>query len=242
MREKRLLNPGAEALALCSNKLFGGVPLLDAEDIEELKAVMFRVFDYGEIGVLAFAIVPTGYQALLHVPKRRPLTDAELVGLAARLYETTPERFQAFKNRLATFSSRTPEGKSLRASHQLRIHHFPHAIANIQQRFSFYFLAKHHGLAKVWADRYKCLPVEDRREVLLEAAAAVDAMPKWATPSIDPAKYSHCSFGEAIAGNVERRRWLITTTGSAGWAVAKRLIKRLLMQPSNLGEPGTCLG
>ncbi|MDA0814223.1 MAG: helicase associated domain-containing protein [Verrucomicrobia bacterium] len=221
-RPNRLIRPGVETVALCSNRIARNLPELTTDEMEQLRMLMRRVFAYAEIDMLAYAVTPTGYQALLRTPKPRRLSDEELLERAAILYEPSPKQLQTLKRGLARHPVKSPEGRRLRLSHQRIIHHLSPTISILQTRFSKVCMADRPHLYKHWADRFKSLPVEDRREVIAKAAAMVDATPRWMEAPCDPEHYQFCTFGEAVAGNRDLRRQLAATTGSGNWTAARK--------------------
>ena len=108
MREARLIPPGVESVVHCSNRTVNDLRKFGSKEIAQLRALMFRVFDYSGFEVLAYAVVPTGYDVMLRIPKPARLSDSELTERAARLYEREPDRLSSLRWSLAEFNRRTP--------------------------------------------------------------------------------------------------------------------------------------
>ena len=86
-------------------------------------------------------------------------------------------------------------------------------MRELKQRLTQWYNRRNDRKGPLWEDRFKSVLLENDETVLLTMAAYIDLNPVRAGLVADPKDYRWSGYGEAVAGNAQRRRGLMRIFG-----------------------------
>ena len=227
-----------EAAYHCMSRSVNGELLFDDGAKEILRRQFWLVADFCGVEILTYAILSNHFHILVHVPKKQPVGDTELL----RRYEVlhpypTPHqaaRLEAIQQLLA---ANGPEAERWRKRQQALMGDISAFMKLVKQRFSIWFNARHDRFGTLWAERFKSVLLEPGGRVLATVAAYIDLNSVRAGLAEDPKDYRFCGYAEAVAGSVPLRRSLALVIGATDWEAAQAAY-RLALFGTAAGTPG----
>ncbi len=224
MREARIKIPveSGDAVYHCITRVVNGERLLDEPAREVLRKQLWQVAAFCGVRIHTYAILSNHFHVLLMVPQRTPRSDAELLRRYRRLYPS-PTKFQAARLDVieAELRSGGPEGDAWRKRQLALMGDVSQFMKLVKQRFSVWFNKSHRRYGTLWAERFKSLLVEPTGRAIETVAAYIDLNPVRAGLVDDPKDYRFCGYGEAVAGNPDAQRGLLSLRGETDWSAAQ---------------------
>jgi putative transposase len=98
----------------------------------------------------------------------------------------------------------------------------------LKQRFSIWFNRSHERFGTLWAERFKSVLVEPKRNALRTMAAYIDLNAVRAGLVEDPKDYRFCGYAEAVAGNRLSQRSLAWAIGQTSWPTGQAAYRLVL--------------
>jgi len=182
------------------NRIVGGQWLLGDPEKEILRKHIWATAAYCGLVILTYAIMSNHYHVLVLVPKRRHVSDVELLR-RYRAFHTRLNKQQ--RDRLEEIEKDMPMNGPL--AHQWRTQQLRQMFdiskfgALLDQRFSIWYNRTHDRKGTLWMRRFKSVLVEDG-DALRNMALYIDMNPCRAGIVSDPKDYRFCGYAEAIAG------------------------------------------
>ena len=198
--------------------------------MEHLVHLIRTTSDFCDIKLLAYSVGPRQFEILLHAPKAHKLSDKEIlhryISYNGEESQTTLKLIRSLKH----LKSGT-RGKEERARSHKQFHDISRGLGLINQKLRFDIKSTKDELThpQFWADRYHSMLVEDRPEIIAEAAAHVEALPIWEEITDDPSNYSFSSFGEACSSANPFRTAIKDFYQTTSWPWAKATHKRAIL-------------
>jgi REP element-mobilizing transposase RayT len=195
---------------------------LDTNEKERLRRTMRQVEAFSGVQVLTYAILDNHFHILLHVPRRREVTDEEFVQRLGHIYDST-----IVENLERELKSRREHGQneaaeSLKAEYTYRMYDISEFMKTFKQRFTQSYNLRHGRKGTLWEERFKSILLQGRSgHALATIAAYIDLNAVRAGIVADPKDYRFSGYGEAMAGSNMARSGLMEVMLSlgieAGW-------------------------
>lgn len=223
MRQTRIKIAPEEGPAVyhCVTRTVNGEWLLDDTAKEILRKQLWQVADYCGVQIATYSILSNHFHALVGVPQREEIADAELLRRYAVLYPR-PSRYQAVRLAVvrAELSRNGPEAIAWRKRQLALMGDVSQFMKLLKQRFSIWFNKSHHRFGTLWAERFKSVLVESHDRVLQTMAAYIDLNAVRAGLTTDPKDYRFCGYAEAVAGNQLAQAGIRSIVGRQNWPEA----------------------
>ncbi len=231
MRQPRIKIPAAEGEAAyhCISRTVNGEWLFEDVDKEVLRRQLWQVADYCGVQVATYTIMSNHFHVLLHVPRKTPVSDTELLRRYKILYPK-PTRYQSA--RLAVIETELahngPEAVAWRQRQLALMGDVSQFMKLVKQRFSIWFNKSHGRFGTLWAERFKSVLVETAPQVRRTMAAYIDLNCVRAGLVTDPKDYRFCGYAEAVAGSAVAQEGIRSLTGGRAWDEAQADYREVL--------------
>jgi hypothetical protein len=186
------------------------------------------------VQVLTYALMANHFHILCKVPKRRSLSDQELLDCIELGYG--PERRTQVAEQLAAYAkgeSVSDQSQQLRDHYLSRLFDVSIYIKELKGRFAQWYNRRHHRYGVLWAERFKSVLIE-QGQALSAVAAYIDLNPLRAGLCEDPKDYRYCGYAEAIAKNSAQAKLGLQVALDLGpesrWKEARREYRKLLFR------------
>lgn len=214
------------------SRTVNGEHLFDDVAKEVLRKQLWQIADFCGVQVCTFAIMSNHFHALVRVPQKSDLTDAELLRRYAVLYPK-PTKYQSARLEVikSQLGSDGPEAVSWRARQIALMGDVSPFMKLLKQRFSVWFNHVHGRYGTLWSERFKSVLVEARSGVMRTMAAYIDLNPVRAGLVEDPKDYRFCGYAEAVVGNVSAQRGisdLFEAGRTQGWSATQADYRQVL--------------
>lgn len=197
------------------SRTVNGEWLFDDEAKGVFASHMWKVADFCGLQVLSFCVMSNHFHILVRVPDGSSVQvgDQELM----RRYEVLhPGDTPGDRARLLTYETIFREGgdeaEQLRRFLLSRMHDVSWFMRLLKQRFSIWFNSNHRRFGTLWAERYKSVLVEGRRNALLATALYIELNPVRAGMVSHPKNYPHCSCAYSSRGDERANAGILSTT------------------------------
>lgn len=241
MRHARLKLPSENAVAAYHviSRTVNGERILDDEAKEVFRKQLWQVADYCGIQVLTYTILSNHFHLLVRVPRKRPLSDQELLRRYRVLYPR-PTRFQTARLEViqAQLATNGPLAVDWRQRQLALMGDLSPFVKLLKQRFSIWFNQTHGRFGTLWAERYKSDLIQPVRHSLEVAAAYIDLNGIRAGLVEDPKDYAFCGYAEAVSGGVRARAGLLRIFGSESWSRVQSDYRQLLYASGTMPKVG----
>jgi len=231
MRQPRIkVDPEVDqAVYHCMSRTVNKERLFDDTAREVLRRQIWLVADYCGVQLLGYSILTNHFHVLPLVPRRENVSDKELLRRYELLYPKLKRR-QAAKLALikAQLATNGPEAVVWRRQQLTLMGDISQYMKLVKQRFSIWFNKSHNRIGPVWCERFKSVLVESTGPALRTMAAYIDLNLVRAGLAADPKDGRFCSYAEAIAGNEQARRGIMTVLGMTDWNEAQTAYRQLL--------------
>jgi putative transposase len=231
MRQARIKISGTESDATyhCVTRTVNGEWLFDDTAKDVLRRQLWQVADYCGVQVVTYAIMSNHFHVLLYVPRRCPVTDAELLRRYKVLYPR-PTKYQSARLEVieAELAAEGPQAVAWRRSQLALMGDVSSYMKLLKQRFSIWFNKSHRRFGTLWAERFKSTLIETERVMRYTAAAYIDLNCVRAGLVTDPKDYRFCGYAEAVAGAAAAREGIRSVTGGNTWDEAQAHYREVL--------------
>ena len=207
MRRARLIETG-EAYYHVMSRVVDRQFVLNDDEKERFRKLLRRVEAFSGVDVLTYASLGNHVHALLCVPEREDISDAEWIKRVKALY-TKPQaldiidhftrlREQGYEDAALAYRQRFTD----------RMYDLSEFVKTLKQRFTQSYNRRHGRKGTLWEERYKSILVEGSQHALSTIAAYIDLNAVRAGLVEDPGQYRYCGYGEAVGGSRQARRGL----------------------------------
>jgi REP element-mobilizing transposase RayT len=200
-----------------------------AVEKEKMRELIEKLVAFSGLRLVTFCIMGNHAHLLVEVPTEREslraMSDSTFLDRLELIY--SDDVVQRVGWQLETFreSGMEAQALALRERYLARMHNLSAFMAELKQRFSQYYNAKHRRRGTVWRDRFKSVVVEDSEDALRTMAAYIDLNPVRAGLVEDPKDYRWSGYAEAVAGKVRSQQGLMhlvrgelgRDAGTASW-------------------------
>lgn len=238
MRQSRIKGQG-ESFYHCVSRVVDGRFLFQTQspgsvEAEHFVHLMRRLEGACCVQVLTYALMANHFHILCKVPKRRSLSDRELLDCIELGYG--PERRTQVAEQLAAYAkeeSASDQGQQLRDHYLSRLFDVSIYIKELKGRFAQWYNRRHRRYGVLWAERFKSVLIEEG-QALSAVAAYIDLNPLRAGLCEDPKDYRYCGYAEAIAKNSAQAKYGLQIALGLGtessWKDARREYRKLLFR------------
>ncbi len=230
---------GKAAFYHCMSRTVNGEHLFDAVAKEVLRKQLRQVADFCGVEVITYAIMANHFHVLVRVPDRAAISDGEVLRRYRVLYPK-PTRFQTARIEVMQEQLKRGEADAVAwRDRQLALMGDLSAFMKLlKQRFSVWFNRTHQRFGPLWADRFKSVLIEGKRNALRTMAAYIDLNPVRAGLADDPRSYRFCGYSDAVAGDDRIRAGLRRVVGGADWRAVHASYRQLLFGVGTAARPG----
>ena len=213
-----------EAVYHCTSKTVNGERLFDDTGKEILRRQLWLVAEFCGVQILTYAILSNHFHALVRVPQKAGVADAELLRRYTLLHPK-PTRYQTarlevIQAALAADPAADPEAAAQANAWRRRqlalVGDVSAFMKLVKQRFAIWYNKSHQRFGPLWCDRFKSVLVESKPRLLETMAAYIDLNPVRAGLVTDPKDYRFCGYAEAVAGHRPARVGLQAIHGGDG--------------------------
>jgi REP element-mobilizing transposase RayT len=184
-----------------------------------------RVSQFCGVEVLTYAVLDNHFHLLVHVPRPKKLTDAELVARYRTLYPHRPKLVLKVEEALAGGGS---EAEELRTRLLARMHDVSMFLKELKQRFTMWFNSRFDLYGTIWAERFKSILVENDASVLRVVGAYIDLNPLRAGMTKRPEDYRWCGLAAAERGDGLAQAGVMTMVRTRAWPEARRSYRKFV--------------
>ena len=240
MRQARIkLDSGKEeAVYHCMTRTVNGERLLDDVAKEVLRKQLWQVADYCGVQILTYVIMTNHFHVLVRVPKRRDISDRELLRRYAVLYpKPTKHKAAQLEVVRAQLKANEPEAEAWRVRQLALMGDLSPFMRLVKQRFSIWFNRTHNRYGTLWSERFKSVLVEAKSGILRTMAAYIDLNPVRAGLVTDPKNYRFCGYGEAVAGNSTAQVGFSRVVDGQNWGDRQAYYREVLFGKGTRPKP-----
>ena len=190
------------------------------QDVEKdmLVKQIYKTAEYCGIEVITCAAMINHFHITARVPRKAPLSDAELLRRYALLHTGTSKwqmtTAEGIKRILDEGGDKAAEWRQQQMAMMGDISPF---MQLVKQRFSIWFNQTHNRFGTLWAERYKSTLLQDGSKVVLLSAVYTDLNAVRAGLVVDPKDYRHCGYARALAGDRVAQQGLCSLFPEMGW-------------------------
>ena len=219
----------AEASYHCMSRAVNGDELFDDVAREMLRRQLWQVADYCGLQILTHTEMTSHFHVVLHVPKKAPLGDVELLR-RYRVLHPQPSPYQAARLEVIeqALKTNTPEGEAWRKRQFAMMGDISPFMKLVKQRFSVWFNKSHERIGTLWTGRFTSVLLETQGAAPQQASAYVDLNSVSKSWVSDPKDYRFCGYSEAVAGHEKARQGICALMGEPEWSVAQLSYRKLL--------------
>jgi putative transposase len=219
----------SEATYHCVSRTVNGEWLFDDAAKEVLRRQIWQVADYCGVLVVTYAIMSNHFHVLLHVPRREPVADTELLRRYKVMYPK-PTKYQTARLTVieAELAHDGPHALAWRKRQLALMGDVSPYMKLVKQRFSIWFNKSHRRFGTLWAERFKSTLVETEHGVRQTAAAYIDLNCVRAGLVTDSKDYRFCGYAESVADSAAARAGIRSVTGGRTWDEAQAHYREVL--------------
>jgi len=201
-----------------------------AVEKEKMRELIAKLIRFSGLRLVTFCVMGNHIHLLIEVPTEREslraMSDDALLDRLEILYSADVVQRTAWQLQTFRESGLEAEARALRERYLARMHDLSAFMAELKQRFSQFYNARHRRRGTIWRDRFKSVIVEDSEDALRTMAAYIDLNPVRAGLVEDPKDYRWSGYAEAVAGKQTARAGLTHLvrgeaghdTGTVSWA------------------------
>jgi putative transposase len=209
----KLDSEAEEACYHCVSRTAGAAWLFKEREKEVLRKQMWKLAEYCGLEIITYALMSNHYHVLVRVPKRRDISDQELLRLYLVLYsELKPHQQRALDAVKADMARDGDLARSWRKRQLAQMFDVSQFNKLLKMRFSIWYNRTNKRVGTLWSERFRSVLVEDG-DALKNMAAYIDLNCVRAGMVSDPKEYRFCGYAEAVAGNDKARRGLESIYG-----------------------------
>lgn len=232
MRSARIKDKGDACYHVISRVVDRQHVLTDDEK-DRFRRLMRKLEAFCGIEVLTYAFMDNHLHILLHIPRRQPVSDEELIRRMRFIYdEQHVENTESHLKELRAQGENRAADK-VKAEYTYRMYDLSEFMKTFKQRYTQSYNRRHDRKGTLWEERYKSLLVEGRQNSLSTVGAYIDLNAVRANIVKDPKDYRFCGYGEAVAGVANARQGISHIVGTLNqakvdWPTASRTYRQLL--------------
>lgn len=171
-----------------------------------LRGQIRRVAKFCGVNVLTYSLMDNHFHLLIEVGEEREVPDEVLLERASALY--TVERVEEIKNSLEG-----EQGDVVREQLKSRMGEVSVFMKELKQRFSIWYNRSNERFGTLWAERFKSVLVEGRRQSMAVVGAYIDLNSVRAGYVDNPSNYQFCGYAEAMVGRDGARNGICRMVG-----------------------------
>lgn len=201
MRKARIKDEGECWYHIVSRTAFQELKFRE-EDKSMFVAMLRKVAFFSGIEVLNYCVMTNHFHILIHVPKKREITDEELLRRIEVLYghdnaEDLRQRWEGLRRKKWTKKLAEEQESFTR-----RMGDISPFMKCLKQRYSVWFRHQNESFdGTLWEGRFKSVIVQGGSAALSAVSAYIDLNPVRASMVKDPKNYKWCGYGAALSGD-----------------------------------------
>ena len=191
--------------------------IFDDQGKERFRRLLEAHAEMAGIEVFTWCCMSNHFHLLVEVPNaaagRANLDDEEILRRLGLVM--TADRVTEVRQMLDRMREQSPQVGYPEYRERLMARMFDVSVfmRELKQRFTQWYNKKAKRKGPLWDDRFKSVRLEDDETVLLTMAAYIDLNPVRAGLVRDPKDYRWSGYGEAVAGDKQRRNGLMRIFG-----------------------------
>jgi putative transposase len=225
MRQPRITIPDQTAVYHCISRCAGNQFLLQDQDKEQLRLMLWQQADFCGIQIITHGILDNHFHLEVRIVPPGQLPDAELLRRAQAFY---PPQAPVLRMMHLELERDGVLSTQLRNKLLKRMGDLSCFMKELKQRFSRWYNRCHERCGTLWAERFRSQLVEDRSEVVRTIALYIDLNPLRAGLVLDPKDYRFCGYAEAVGGNPLAQTGLLSALGQESWESGGAEYRQLL--------------
>ncbi len=233
MRSARIRGDGT-ATYHCMSRVIQRQMVLGPVEKEKFRGLMRQMEDFCGVRILTYAIMTNHFHLLVQVPRRRDVSDRELVRRVKRAYGTDKGRELELELAELIAAGETEQAETVRGRYTYRMYDVSEFMKTLKQRFTQWFNRKNGRKGTLWEERFKSLLVEGRGNAVRAVAAYIDLNAVRAGVVADPKDYRYCGYGEAVGGEKVARgglgKVLADVAPGGEWRRVSRVYRQTLFE------------
>ena len=236
MRLPRIKLQGRAAVFHCTSRVVGGRRLLDDVDKEKLTQFLWKLAPFCGIEVITYCMMSNHFHLLVRVPEASVLTDEELVARMAAYYGEKGSKVTLARQSIKDHGK---IDEAQRQSILSRMGDVSVFMKELKQQFSRWYNHQHERFGTLWAERFKCVLVEEQPAAMEAVSAYIDLNPVRAGMVEDPKDYRFCGYTAALAGNKQVQAGILSFQKAKKWEEAAKAYRmRLFVGAGVSGSSG----
>ena len=196
------------------------------EEKERFRRLMRLVEEFCCVRILTYSLMTNHFHILVEVPRRREVSDEELVEKLKLLYNREFVGSVADNLKQCREDGEDESAEKLKNRFIYRMFDLSEFIKTLKQRYTQSYNNRNDRKGTLWEERFKSVMIEGTEHALSTMAAYVDLNAVRAGMVEDPKDYRYCGYGEAVAGGKRAREGLGEVMMSLGQAAEWRKASR----------------
>jgi len=203
MNRPRTIVPSDEEEARyhCISRTVGRAFLFGEEEKEKIRREIWLLAEYCGVEVISYVVMSNHYHVLLNVPKRRDVSDEELLRLYRKVYpKLTAQKQRQLEKVQSEMPGNGPSAVRWRERQKLQMFDVSHFNKRLKERVSRWYNKRKNRTGTLWEAPFKSQLTEEGEGTEV-SAAYIDLNPARAGIVEDPKDYRFCCYAEAVAGS-----------------------------------------
>jgi REP element-mobilizing transposase RayT len=250
MRRRRVKVEGAYYHVMSRCALQAHLLKGDGGEVKEMFMKMLRRAEtFSGVQVVNYCVMDNHFHLLVHVPRRREVSDGELERRMRALYGDRRasgilDRWAELLEKKGCESVVQREREAMRR----RMYDLSEFVKTFKQRFSLWYCKNHGNLeGTIWQGVFHSVLVEGRHDALGAVSTYITLNPVRAGLVDDPGDYAWSGYGAACAGDAAAKRALLSTCfGSAAmaakWEAYQSMLEAKVVKDAAANEVGASDG
>jgi len=198
----------------CTSRLVAEVPFLNTDQKRVLRTRLKRLTRFCRMLLINFTIMGNHYHLLARSPKKKSLSDAQLLKSLRQFYGPRSPQVEEF---LEALQSDPPLLAQLRAQYLARMGDVSVLNKELKEGFTRWYNREHEREGTLWSKRFDSVIVGPTCWDVMVVSAYIDLNALRARLVADPKDYPFCGYAEALAGDKEARAGLGTFLPPGSW-------------------------
>ena len=198
----------------CTSRLVAEVPFLTHDEKRVLRARLRKLTRFCRMLLITFTLMGNHYHVLARSPKKKTLSDAQLLKSLRQFYGPRSPQVEEF---LEALQSDPPLLAQLRARYLARMGDVSVFNKELKEGFTRWYNRRHDREGTLWSKRFDSVIVGPTLRDLMVVSAYIDLNALRARLVADPKDYPFGGYAEALAGDREARAGLGTFLPPGRW-------------------------
>lgn len=233
MRTPRMILKGEEQVQYCYTRLKDGIDGFSTEDRGYIKDAILKYCGFYRILLYTYSISSRFFEMMVRMPGPHAISDKELLRSVKRLYGSI--KADRLHKSIKAYTGKKGDKHDPRPEYTRLMYNLSNLMKNLKVTIANIYNSNHGSRGSIWSTRFTNRMVEDRKTVLADNAAYVDASPAVHGECTGPEKYRFCGIGDAVQGTRLFRDRIIEITGAGSWKKALRTYLKLVK--AKIDEP-----